>query len=310
MDYLINFPFVSVVIATYNGERFLEEQLDSVFEQTYPNLEIIAVDDYSSDTTVSILHQFALSHSNMKVFANERNIGAIKTFEKGISLSTGNFIALCDQDDIWDRHKIELLMREMNGKEMVFCDSEFIDETGKTINRKISDIKNLSTYNNCSPFIIANCISGHAVVFRREIAIAAIPFPSYIIHDWWLAFVASSKGVVHFVNLPLVQYRQHADNFIGAIKVKGRSKKRETHYEVIAKIRSRIGIFYETCPDTNIEAKKILKKLKRSYRSFSVENNFLRMIVFYRYRSELLALKKRTAIRKWLFCLKMFFKIK
>ncbi|HEY5370674.1 MAG TPA: glycosyltransferase [Hanamia sp.] len=82
MDYLINSPFVSVVIATYNGERYLKEQLDSVFEQTYPNLEIIVVDDYSSDTTVSILHQFALLHSNMKVFANERNIGPIKTFEK------------------------------------------------------------------------------------------------------------------------------------------------------------------------------------------------------------------------------------
>jgi glycosyltransferase involved in cell wall biosynthesis len=304
-----NYPLVSIVLATYNGERYLKEQLDTVFQQTYPDLEIVAVDDCSSDSTVSILQYYASMHSNMRVYVNEKNIRHIKTFEKGISLSTGAFIALCDQDDIWNKHKIELLMKEINGYGMAFCDSVFIDEGGKTLNRKLSDIKNLATYNNCIPFIIGNCISGHAAVFTREIALSAIPFPRDIIHDWWLAFVASSKGTVHFVNQPLVQYRQHADNFIGAIKVKGRSKK-ETRHEAIANIRSRIKSFYEKCPDTNnIEAKKILEKLNKSYRSFSIGNNFLRMMTFYKYQSGLLALKKRTAFRKWLFCLKMFFKI-
>ena len=303
-----NYPLVSIVLATYNGERYLKEQLDTVFQQTYPNLEIVAIDDCSSDTTVSILHHYASVHSNMKVYVNERNMGHIKAFEKGISLSTGVFIALCDQDDIWNKHKIELLMKEKNGYGMVFCDSAFIDEGKKNLNRKISDIKNLATYNNCLPFIIGNCISGHAALFTREIALSAIPFPMDIIHDWWLAFVASSKGTVHFVNRPLVQYRQHADNFIGAIKVKGRSKK-ETQHDAIANIRSRIKSFYEKCPDTNIEAKKILAKLNKSYRSFSMGNNFLRMMTFYKHQSGLLALKKRMAFRKWLFCLKMFFKI-
>jgi glycosyltransferase involved in cell wall biosynthesis len=304
-----NYPLVSIVLATYNGERYLKEQLDTVFQQTYPDLEIVAVDDCSSDSTVSILQYYASMHSNMRVYVNEKNIRHIKTFEKGISLSTGAFIALCDQDDIWNKHKIELLMKEINGYGMAFCDSVFIDEGGKTLNRKLSDIKNLATYNNCIPFIIGNCISGHAAVFTREIALSAIPFPRDIIHDWWLAFVASSKGTVHFVNQPLVQYRQHADNFIGAIKVKGRSKK-ETRHEAIANIRSRIKSFYEKCPDpNNIEAKKILEKLNKSYRSFSIGNNFLRMMTFYKYQSGLLALKKRTAFRKWLFCLKMFFKI-
>ena len=109
-----NYPLISIVLATYNGERYLKEQLDTVFQQTYSNLEIVAIDDCSSDTTVSILHHYASVHSNMKVYVNERNMGHIKAFEKGISLSTGVFIALCDQDDIWNKHKIELLMKEKN----------------------------------------------------------------------------------------------------------------------------------------------------------------------------------------------------
>ncbi|MDQ6903592.1 MAG: glycosyltransferase, partial [Bacteroidota bacterium] len=74
-----NFPLVSIVMATYNGERFLKEQLDSVFEQTYPNLEIVIIDDCSSDHTFSILNKYAEEHLNMKLFENEKNLGHIKT---------------------------------------------------------------------------------------------------------------------------------------------------------------------------------------------------------------------------------------
>jgi len=305
-----NNPIVSIVLATFNGERYLKEQLDSVFQQTYCNLEIIAVDDSSSDNTVSILREYALSHCNLKVYVNDKNIGHIKTFEKGITLSTGDFIALCDQDDIWDKQKIELLMQKINDYGMVFCDSAFIDEAGKSLNKKISDIKNLSTYNNCIPFIMENCISGHAALMKREIAIAAIPFPKDIIHDWWLAFVASTKGAVYFVDQPLVKYRQHTGNFIGGIKVEGRIKKKYTQIELINKVRNRIRCFYEKCPESNTKAKEILRKFNKSYQSFSIQNNFSRMSIFHKYKSELLAIKKRTAFRKWLFCFKMFVKLR
>ena len=257
----------------------MKEQLESVFQQTYPNLEIVAIDDASSDTTLSILQHYAQVYNNMKIYVNETNMGPVKTFEKGISLSAGAFISLCDQDDIWDKRKIELLMKEINGYGVVFCDSAFIDEGGNPLNKKISDIKNLANYNNCVPFIIGNCISGHAAVFTSELVLSAMPFPPGIIHDWWLAFVASSRGAVHFVNQPLVQYRQHPGNFIGAIKVKGRNKK--IWKEAMAGTRGRIKSFLEICPGSNIEAKIILEKLNKSYRSFSIGNNFLRMMTFY-----------------------------
>ena len=303
-----NFPLVSIVMATYNGERFLKEQLDSVFEQTYANLEIVIIDVCSSDHTLSILNKFAEEHSNMKLYANEKNMGHIQTFEKGILFSTGEYISLCDQDDVWDKRKIEILMKEIKSYGMVFCDSTFINEEGTSLNKKLSDIKNLATYNNCEPFIIGNCISGHAAIFTREIASLATPFPAEIIHDWWLAFVATSRGTVPFVNQALVDYRQHSNNFIGAVNVKG-GRKKDTKHAARDIIRRRIKLFYEKCAHKNVQTKQLLQNINKSYSDFSMQNNFLRTKIFFRNKSNLLAIKKRTPFRKWLFCVKMFFKI-
>src|SRR5258706_11226368 len=145
----IALPLVSLVIATYNGEKYLREQLDSIFNQTYSNLEVIAIDDCSSDFSVQILNEYASRHSNMTVFLNPSNLKHVKTFEKGISLTHGDYIGLCDQDDIWDVSKIEETMKAFDdGVLLTYCDSMFVDENGQSLGRKISDIKNLTDYDN------------------------------------------------------------------------------------------------------------------------------------------------------------------
>ena len=93
MSKLESTPLVSVVLTTYNGQPFLAQQLDSLFQQTYPYIEIIAVDDGSRDQTVAILREYAGRHPNMKVTLNETNLGFIRNFEKGCRLSTGRWIA-------------------------------------------------------------------------------------------------------------------------------------------------------------------------------------------------------------------------
>ncbi len=299
---------VSVVIATYNGEKFLHEQLDSLFRQTYPNIEIIALDDCSSDSSVAILREYAARHQKMNVFVNERNLGHIKTFEKGIQLCRGEFISLCDQDDIWEVDKIECTLTAFRKETLLaYCDSLFVDEKGQSISKKVSDIKNLTSYTNALPFLIGNTVPGHAAIFRRELIDKAVPFPSRIIHDWWLAYVATLFGTIEFVNKPLVKYRQHSSNVIGAIKVKGRKREEEVNRNKLT--RERIQIFFEKCPDSNVEVKNVLTTLQGSYESFSLRNNLKRMMIFFRHQEQLLATKKRSSFRKWLFCLKMFFKI-
>ncbi len=301
-----NTPLVSIVIATYNGAKFLREQLDSLFAQTYAPLEIIAVDDCSSDSTLVILKEYELLHPNFKVYENEINCGPSKTFERGIKLCSGGFISLCDQDDVWAENKVSVLMNSWKENTVIiYCDSIFINSEGKSLGRRISDIKNLATYTNPLPFIIGNTVSGHAAIFTKKLATKAMPFPTFIIHDWWLAFVASTQGVIQFVDQPLVKYRQHTGNVIGAIKIKGR-KKDEDKINKLTIIRNRISLFYVTCPDS-VEAKKVLRSLTKSYTNFSLSTNFLRMITFLKFKDELLATKKRSPFRKVLFCVKMFF---
>ncbi len=300
---------VSVVIATYNGEKFLRHQLDSVVGQTHRNLEIIISDDCSTDSTLQIILDYEKRDSRIKIIRNEKNLGYIKNFEKASRLAEGGYVAICDQDDIWDVRKIEILLENVNGFDLCFSDSELIDEHGHSLNKNLSDIKNLRVYPNCLPFLIGNCISGHASLIKREMLLRTMPFPTAFVYDWWLAFFISCAGRINYVNIALVKYRQHAQNSIAAVKVSGTKRKKESQVEKLNIIRTRMEVFSKTAGQLGVAEKDILRKINDSYQNFSLKNNFGRSAIFLHYRNELLAIKKRSPFRKWLFCLKMFFKI-
>ena len=103
---------ISLVIPTYNGEKYLREQLDSIYRQTLVPDEVIAVDDRSKDGTVDILKEYA-DRYGLKYFVNEQNLGYNKNFAKGISLASGDYICLCDQDDVWMPEKVETLHKKL-----------------------------------------------------------------------------------------------------------------------------------------------------------------------------------------------------
>jgi glycosyltransferase involved in cell wall biosynthesis len=316
-------PLVSIVLTTYNGQTFLGQQLDSLFQQTYPEIEIIAVDDGSGDHTVSILREYAARHPNMKVFVNETNLGFIKNFEKGCRLSSGNWIALCDQDDYWRPEKIEKMVGQIGDHPMIYCDSRVCDQDLRDTGKSISDIVNFSSYNSCLQLSVFCRMYGHALLITRVLFDKANPFLTIIPHDWWLSYMATLNGGIKFLPEPLVLYRQHAENVYGVVGGKSkkdvhrkggfqrrREKKREKKSREIDAIRSRIAIFYEACPVHFEKEKKVLAALNRSYRNFSLTNNTRRMVVFFRHYSLLLTIKKYSLFRKYLFCLKMFVKIK
>lgn len=130
-------PLVSVVLGTYNGEVYLEEQLRSVLAQTYPFLEIIAIDDGSTDRTVALLGEYAARDSRIRVIINERNLGFIRNFEKGCRLAGGKWIALCDQDDYWFPEKIEKMVAAIGDYPMIYCDSDLCGEGLEPLGKKI-----------------------------------------------------------------------------------------------------------------------------------------------------------------------------
>ncbi len=310
----MNEPLVSIVMTTYNGAAYLEEQLESLFSQSYPAIEIIVSDDCSTDNTLGILFKYEAGHKNFKVIKNNINLGYIKNFERAMMASSGEFIAPCDQDDTWHHDKISLMVEAIGQYPMLYCDSELVDNKLQSLGKKMSDKKNLATYTNCLVFATDNCIAGHATLLKKSIFLAATPFPLQVPHDWWLPYVSTFYGGIKYLDMPLVKYRHHANNFIGAVKI---NKTKKTIFERIQKkkkerqiIKERVQLFYEKCPDTLIEEKTTIQKIIKSYSSFSLVNNFNRSRLFLRHKQYFLAIKKCSAAYKYFFCIKMFFKIR
>ncbi len=301
---------ISVVMATYNGGLYVAEQLDSILFQTLAPTELVIVDDGSTDNTLDIIHQYQEKHEHIFLYENEENLGYVKNFEKGMQLATGELIALSDQDDIWYTDKLATLFSNMGNSEIVYSDSELIDESGNLLGRKMSDIRKMVSYDDCLMYAVGAWAPGHAMLFRKELVARCLPFPLQVTHDFWLGFVASCQGTVLFLPQSLVYYRQHTSNAIGADTHVARPLQlKHSLWEKKVKSRERMDLLYQKCPPENVEQKKVLAVLAQTYRSHSLASNWLRMMTFFRYRHKILAFKKKSNLMKWLFCVKMFFKI-
>ncbi len=303
-------PDISVVVTTFNGERFLREQLDSILAQTLPPREIVVVDDGSVDGTMAILESYAAADPRFRIFRNEENLGYVRNFEKGMQLATGALVALSDQDDVWLPHKLAVLRDRLGDGLIVYSDSELVDEEGRRLGRRMSDVMIQIGYDNCLMYAVGAWAPGHAMLFRRELVELCLPFPTLVTHDFWLGFTATCHGAIRYVDEPLVLYRQHRGNAIGAgTRARKAGRPRPTRAEKLARIRARMRLLYERCPAGNRQGKEVFRVIHESYRNFSPRNDWIRMVIFLRYRHLILAYKKKSAPMKLLFCLKMFFAI-
>lgn len=216
---------VSIALCTYNGARFIRQQLDSILAQTHVNFEILAADDGSIDDTVLILKEYAAKDSRIRVLVNSSNVGFKRNFEEVISKCSGDFIAPSDQDDIWMPEKLSTMLEAIGDRPMVYCDAEFVDALGMSFGLRVSDRLKLCGIDDPLVLVTNNCVSGHAMLFRRALLDCALPFPeSFEYHDWWLAAVAASSGGVAYCDMPLVKYRLHAKNLTDMLGLKPASE--------------------------------------------------------------------------------------
>lgn len=216
---MINYPLISIAMATHNGEKYLKEQLDSIYAQTYKNIEVIVTDDCSADRTVEVLEQYSKSHG-LQYFVNEENMGYVKNFEKAISLCTGEFIALCDQDDVWRPDKLEKLYKNIGSNLLIHSDAKLIDEDGNIFSESYTNKAHKKFRKNTYEYFFSNDVTGCTTLFKKELLAFALPFPEGMLaHDWWLAICASKEGSIKYFNEPLISYRQHTSNQIGAADV-------------------------------------------------------------------------------------------
>lgn len=207
-------------MATYNGEKYLREQLDSILSQTIKVFELIVCDDCSSDSTVMILKEYSTNDSRIKIFTNERRLGYVKNFEKAILLCSGKYIALSDQDDFWLPEHLEILYKEIvTGKyDLVGGNAILVDANNKEIGGMLitNGVFPKSKEEWQNRLLHKNLFQGAALMFSRDILEKALPFPTKIgVHDWWLALVASECKGVSYIDTAILRYRQHGNNVTG-----------------------------------------------------------------------------------------------
>ncbi len=212
-------PLISIAMTTYNGENFLSKQLNSIFSQTYENIEVIVCDDASTDKTAEILNQYSKKYNNLKYYINKKKLGVVKNFEKALSLCNGDFIALSDQDDIWSPNKLDILYKNIEDNLIVLSDAYIIDDNDKVIYDSFIDYIKVDKNTDFVSFLFGSRFPGCTFLINRKLLDYALPFPNNIPHhDWWLNLVASKIGKVKFLDEKLIYYRLHGSNTTGAFK--------------------------------------------------------------------------------------------
>ena len=205
-------PPISVVLCTYNGAKYIEAQLASILAQTYAVAEIIVVDDVSSDDTMAVVERAAARDSRISLSQNTFNIGFTSNFESALQMAKHDYIAISDQDDIWQEQKIEKMMAAIAPEAAaIYCDSvRFTKEI------PVNPTKNKSSRHvagtNVRKLAMYNTVSGHALIIRKSLLEKALPIPSAVYYDWWLALQALTNGGLQFLDEILVYQRAHDNN--------------------------------------------------------------------------------------------------
>lgn len=236
-------PLVSILLAVYKpNESWFIEQLISLNNQLYNNIELLVYDDCPNLPVDESLIKKYITNIPYTLTRGIENEGSNKAFEYLTKEANGDLFAYCDQDDIWENEKIELMVEKFISTDEIIENSEkvnekcvnynkdvtlacsdlsIIDENGKKTANSITEIRKRhefkSGYNLAKGLLMTNFVTGCAMMVRSDIAKKAIPFENTLIHDQWIAIIAAIEGRIEFINKPLVRYRQHSFNQTGIL---------------------------------------------------------------------------------------------
>ncbi len=206
---------VQILMSTYNGEKYLREQLDSLLAQSYPDIEILIRDDGSKDHTVSVLQEYSNRYDNIQVFP-EKNTGVTDSFFELLKKSDADYIAFCDQDDVWLEQKVERAVDKISSftEPALYIGNKILVDADLNIISK-GDSRSLKPgFGNA---LVESIGSGCTMMMNRSLAEALrlhIPKQA-VIHDWWCYLAAAYLGTVVYDQKPYIWYRQHGNNEVG-----------------------------------------------------------------------------------------------
>jgi glycosyltransferase involved in cell wall biosynthesis len=201
---------ISIAMTTFNGEKYLQDQLDSFIKQTVRPDELVIYDDNSTDTTRSILNSFKIDAPfDVKLFNNHKNVGVATSFNNALKEVTGDIVFLSDQDDAWYDDKIEkilLIAKQMPSSQLIMHDLEYCDKKLRPIGQR--KIERLKSY--ADP--MKSYVTGMAMAIKKELLNYSLPIPSCYAHDSWLNQCALLTNTKYIINDVLASYRRHETN--------------------------------------------------------------------------------------------------
>ena len=220
---------VDILVAVYNGEKYLKAQLDSIISQTYKEFNIIIRDDGSQDSSLDIIKEFKLQYpEKVQIVEGSPSKSAKNNFFELMNHATSDYVMFCDQDDFWLENKIELTLNKMKESEKdygastpVLCHTDLavVDSTLNVLHPSFYKMQKFDiSKTSINRAMVQNIVTGCTVMINKPLLELAINTNSedVIMHDWWLFLIASAFGKVEAVNIPTIMYRQHNNNQLGA----------------------------------------------------------------------------------------------
>lgn len=242
---------IDILMATYNGKKFLKEKIDSILNQTYSNIRLVISDDCSKDGTTEILKEYEQKDKRVEVHYHEYNQGSTQNFEYLLRQVKNEIFMLSDQDDYWLPEKVEKSLETLNQQnaDLVFGDLEIVDEKLNTIHPSFCDFMLLSRkikkyINNYRVNYLYNCVTGCTVMAKKKLIKSFLPIPTkskYLIHDHWMGIQASLHGKLAYMPQKYIKYRQHGNNQVGTDKISHKFKKLEEVRKLFIEVK--LGVF-------------------------------------------------------------------
>lgn len=220
---------ISVCMTTFNGEKFISNQIESILMQLSDTDELIISDDGSTDDTLNIIKSYMDADDRITLFFGPK-LGLISNFEYALKQASGEYIFLSDQDDVWMPNKVELMLEKLDDNLLVISDCQVVDKNLDLMYPSFFQLNGLrrTLFSN----LIKNSYLGCCMAFRREVLLKSLPFPKSLpMHDWWIGLCAACSGSVYFCTDKLVMYRRHGSN--------SSPTSEKSHYSIIKKIQFR-----------------------------------------------------------------------
>ena len=247
----MNDDTIDILLPTYNGEKYLREQLDSILNQTYKNIRLIISDDCSKDSTPKILEEYRNKDERIELYLQKENIGVVKGIEFLLKKVKSNYYMLADQDDVWLSMKVEKSIETLKREnaDLVFGDLEVVNEKLETIYPSFGDFMKLNRKINkyidsYKVNYLYNCVTGCTILSKKEFIEKILPIPTeskYLIHDHWIGLVLSLNGKLAYMPEKYIKYRQHGNNQVGTDKISHGFKRLEQVRELFINVK--LGVF-------------------------------------------------------------------